>query len=181
MTKRLLTITLCLAPLAASAQEATRKKIPVEVTRVGQPEKALKFEVVVNAKPADVWQAFTTSAGLDTWLWQDCTVDLREGGGWTVHFPGGKTGGGTIISFRDGRQLVLHALAPEQFPEVRRIGTTAVFDFAPEGDHTRITLTQTGWKEGKEWDDAYEYLAGGNAQLLGQLYVRFERGPLQWK
>jgi uncharacterized protein YndB with AHSA1/START domain len=181
MMKTVLKIALCLAPLAAGAQEATKTKTPVEVTRVTQPEKALKFEVVVAAKPAQVWQAFTTSAGLDTWLWQDCTVDLREGGGWTVHFPGGKTGGGTIVSFRDGRQLVVRALAPEQFPEVRRTGTTAIFDFTPEGDRTRVTLTQTGWKEGKEWDDAYEYLAGGNAQLLEQLYVRFERGPLQWK
>ena len=33
-------------------------------------------------------------------------------------------------------------------------------------------LVQTGWKPGKEWDDAYEYLAGG-AQLLGMLHRRF--------
>jgi len=32
---------------------------------------------------------------------------------------------------------------------------------------TKVTLMQTGWKQGKEWDEAYEYLAGGNAQLLG--------------
>lgn len=27
------------------------------------------------------------------------------------------------------------------------------------GEKTRVTLTQTGWKAGKEWDAAYEYLA----------------------
>ena len=173
-------IALCLAPWAA-AQDTTKKKSPVEVTRVSQPEKALKVEVVVAGKPADVWQAFTTSAGLDSWLWQDCTVDLREGGDWIVHYPGGHTGGGSIVSFRGGEQLVLHAMAPERFPEVRRVGTKAVFDFAAEGAGTRVTLTQTGWKEGKEWDDAHDYLAGGNAQLLEQLYVRFARGPIAWK
>ena len=57
-------------------------------------------------------------------------------------------------------------LAPEQFPEVRKVGTTATFDFAPDGEGTRVTLTQSGWKQGKEWDDAYEYLSHGNAQLL---------------
>ncbi len=179
--RMLFIIALCAVPFAAHAQDAPKKKSPVEVTRVSQPEKALKFEVVVPAKPADVWQAFTTGAGLQTWLWQDCTVDLREGGGWIVHYPGGKTGGGTVVSFRDREELVLHAMAPERFPEVRKIGTTAVFAFALEGDQTRVTLTQTGWREGKEWDDAYDYLAEGNAQLLAQLYTRFTRGPIAWK
>ena len=64
-------------------------------------------------------------------------------------------------------------MAPERFPEVRKTGTTVVFDFAPEGERTRVTLTQTGWRQGKEWDCAYEYLASGNAQLLEHLYVRF--------
>lgn len=181
MTNKLIVFALCAAPFAANAQDAPKKKSPVEVTRVSQPEKALKFEVLVPGKPVEVWQAFTTTAGLNTWLWQDCTVDLREGGDWVVHFPGGKTGGGTIVSFRDRQQLVVHAMAPEQFPDVRKTGTTAIFDFTPEGERTRVTLTQTGWKQGKEWDDAYDYLAMGNAQLMEQLYARFAHGPLQWK
>ena len=60
------------------------------------PEKALKFEVVVPAKPEVVWTAFTTSQGLNTWLWKDCTVELRKGGGWTVHYSPTATGGGTM-------------------------------------------------------------------------------------
>lgn len=181
MKTSLLFLSLCLAPFAVHAQEAPKKESHVTVTRTKDPEKALKFEVVVPAKRADVWRAFATSAGLNTWLWQDCTVDLREGGGWIVHYPMGKTGGGTIISFREGHQMVLHAMAPDRFPEVRRVGTTATFDFDEDGNSTLVTLTQTGWKEGEEWDNAYEYLAAGNAQLLEQLYLRFARGPMQWK
>jgi uncharacterized protein YndB with AHSA1/START domain len=183
MNKKLFAIAICLAPFAARAQNtgaAPKPESHVAVTKLKEPEKALKFDVVIPAKTAEVWQAFTTSAGLDTWLWRECTVDLREGGGWIVHYPGGKTGGGTILAFQDRRQLVLRAMAPERFPEVRSVGTTAVFDFAPEGERTRVTLTQTGWKKGQEWDDAYEYLASGNAQLLEQLYARFARGPMNW-
>ena len=170
---------------AALSQDAPKPPASVKVTRIDAP-KALKFEVVVPAKIEDVWTAFTTSGGLNTWLWKDCTVDLREGGGWTVHYPGGATGGGTIVSFQDGRQIVIHAMAPEKFPEVRRAGTTATFDFealndGTGGDKTRVTLVQTGWKQGKEWDDAYDYLAGGNAQLLGQLNYRFTKGPIPWE
>ena len=69
-----------------SAQDTPKPPASVKVTRLDSP-KALKFEVIVPAKLDEVWTAFTTSAGLNTWLWQDCTVDLREGGGWTVHYP----------------------------------------------------------------------------------------------
>ena len=163
---------------AVFAQDAA--KVPVRVTKIASP-KALKFEVEVPGKLDDVWTAFTTSGGLNTWLWKDCTVELRPGGGWIVHYPGGATAGGTIESFVPRKQVVIHAMAPEKFPEVRRTGTTATFDFAPSGDGTRVTLTQTGWKSGKEWDEAYEYLANGNAQLLDQLKLRFVKGPLRWE
>src|SRR5262245_63345739 len=131
--------------LVCAAAIAQQPSSPVRVTRLTAPEKALKFEVIVPAKISDVWTAFTTSEGLNTWLWQDCTVDLRPGGEWTVHYPGGKTGGGTIVSFDKGRRIVIRALAPEQFPEVRRTRTLATFDFRPIGSQTRVTLTQTGW------------------------------------
>ena len=139
MKSAILAIALC---GAAAAQ--------VKVSKLATPEKALKFEVVVPAPVDEVWMAFSTSAGLNTWLWRDCTVDLVPGGGWIVHYPGGATGGGTIVSFDPGRRIEIHAMAPEKFPEVRRVGTTAVFEFAPDGEKTRVTLTQTGWKEGKE-------------------------------
>ena len=76
--------------------------------------------------------------------------------------------------------LAFHAMAPEQFPEVRRERTTAVFRFEAVESGTKVTLLQTGWKMGKEWDDAYEYLAKGNAQLLNQLLYRFKNGPIDW-
>ena len=45
---------------------------PVTVTKIAQPEKALRFEVIVPATLDEVWTAFTTNQGLNTWLWQDC-------------------------------------------------------------------------------------------------------------
>jgi uncharacterized protein YndB with AHSA1/START domain len=162
--------------MAASAADK-----PVVVEKVSAPEKALRFSVVVPASIDDVWTAFTTREGLQTWLWSDIRVDLREQGDWLVLFPG-STGGGTIVSFIPKRQLVIAALAPDAFPIVRAERTRAVFDFAALAPNsTRVVLTQTGWKQGEEWDKAYEYLAGGNAELLTQLYQRFVTGPVAWK
>jgi uncharacterized protein YndB with AHSA1/START domain len=153
---------------------------PVKVTKLEEPEKALLFEVMVPAKLDEVWRAFTTKEGAQEWLWPDMTVELREGGDWIVHYPGGKTGGGTIVSFEPMQSITMRAMAPEQFPEVRRERTTAVFRFEAAESGTKVTLLQTGWKKGKEWDEAYEYLASGNAQLLKQLLYRFQKGPIDW-
>jgi uncharacterized protein YndB with AHSA1/START domain len=164
---------LLLAMLCATA--------PVTVTKLDKPEKTLRLEAIVPAPVDEVWKAFTTSEGLETWIWRKAKVDLRNGGDWLVLYPEGKTGGGTILSFEPKSKLVLSAMAPEWFPHVRAERTQAVFEFAPAGPgETRVTLTQTGWKQGKEWDDAYEYLSKGNAQLLAQLQRRFEKGPIDW-
>jgi uncharacterized protein YndB with AHSA1/START domain len=145
-------------------------------------DKELMIEVMVPASRAEVWKAFTTSDGLSTWLTPGATVELRVGGEWTARFPGGSTGGGTILSFVPEKELVLSALAPEKFPTVRATRTMVKFEFESRGDtETLVKLTQTGWKDGKEWDQAYEYLTAGNAELLATLHRRFVNGPLDWK
>jgi uncharacterized protein YndB with AHSA1/START domain len=154
---------------------------PVKVIKQSQPEKALIFEVSIPAPRAAVWEVFTTSEGLSTWLTPGATVELRKGGEWTAHFPGGKTGGGTIVAFIPQEEVTMSAMAPEQFPHVRAERTTARFQFIEHGGETTVRLTQTGWKTGEEWDKAYDYLATGNAQLLETLRRRFVSGPLDWE
>jgi uncharacterized protein YndB with AHSA1/START domain len=145
------------------------------------PEKALVIEVSIPASRAEVWKAFATSEGLSTWLTPGAVVDLRPGGEWTAHYPGGKTGGGTILSFVPEKEIVLSAMAPEWFPTVRAERTRAKFEFEQRSDSTIVRVTQTGWKSGAEWDKAYEYLIAGNAQLLATLHRRFVNGPLDWE
>lgn len=169
-----------LAAMPAAAQETQQGA--VTVIRTSSPEKRLDFQVTVPAPPAAVWEALSTSKGLSTWLWSDAVVDLRVGGDWLVKFPGGSTGGGTITAFIPGKRIEIAALAPEQFPTVRRERTHAIFEISTAGDgkSTVVHLTQTGWKSGEEWDKAYEYLTEGNAELLNNLRQRFVTGPFDW-
>lgn len=145
------------------------------------PPQQLVIEVEVPAPLPAVWQAFSTSEGLSTWLTPGAVVDLRPGGEWTAHFPGSSTGGGTIVSFAPEKEMVLAALAPDRFPHVRQQRTRAVFQFEPRGNSTVVRLSQTGWKSGEEWTRAYEYLVAGDAQLLAALHKRFVDGPTDWK
>jgi uncharacterized protein YndB with AHSA1/START domain len=144
-------------------------------------EKALVIEVSIPAPRAEVWKAFATSEGLSTWLTPGAVVDLRPGGEWTAHYPGGHTGGGTIVSFVPEQEMVLSAMAPEQFPTVRATRTRARFQFEEAGIATIVRLTQTGWQSGPEWERAYEYLTSGNAELLATLHRRFVNGPIDWE
>jgi uncharacterized protein YndB with AHSA1/START domain len=153
---------------------------PVKVVKQATPERALIVEATIPASRAAVWQAFSTSEGLSTWLTPGAVVDLRKGGEWTAHYPGGKTGGGAILSFVPEQEMTLSAMAPEQFPAVRATRTVARFQFIADGESTIVRLTQTGWKSGEEWDKAYDYLAQGNAQLLDTLRRRFVNGPIDW-
>src|SRR6267378_2616500 len=122
----------------------------------------------------------TTTAALITWLAPDAKVDLRPGRDWLAFFPG-TAGGGTILSFKSDERLEVSALAPAAFPTVRKERTNALFELeAVDATSTRVSLIQTGWKDGPEWDKAFDYLAGGNAQLLAGLRQRFITGPIDW-
>jgi uncharacterized protein YndB with AHSA1/START domain len=171
---KMILLALALSVTAAVAQE------PAKAVKAAAADKVLILEVTVPAPLHAVWEAFTTSAGLSTWLTPGAVVDLKEGGEWTAHFPRGSTGGGTILSFVPEKELVLSAMAPDKFPTVRATRTRARFQFEAKGDSTVVRLTQTGWKEGEEWVKAYEYLTVGNAQLLATLHHRFVNGPIDW-
>jgi uncharacterized protein YndB with AHSA1/START domain len=151
------------------------------ITNPSSTDKVLVLTIAVPAPRAAVWHAFATSDGLSTWLTPGAVVDLRPGGEWTAHYPGGKTGGGTIVSFIPEEEIVISAMAPEQFPAVRATRTRAKFNFESRGDYTLVQLEQTGWQSGAEWDKAYEYLFAGNAELLATLHHRFVDGPLDWE
>lgn len=165
---------------AAGTERFTLGAVQVVATRGA--EKRLDMEAVVPASLDQVWEAFTTSDGLVTWLTPGATVELRLGGPWQANFPGGKTGGGTILAFLPREMLAVAALAPEAYPTVRRERTQAVFRFdAVDATHTRVRLSQIGWQTGDEWDRAFTYLSKGNAQLLNALVHRFTSGPIDWK
>jgi uncharacterized protein YndB with AHSA1/START domain len=177
-----LVVALCtsLAAPANAKTTATFERGQVHVTTSDDP-KRIDWDVVVPASLDAVWDAFTTQAGMTSWIAPGATVDLRSGGDWLVNFPGAAPGGGTIVVYQPKTLLAIRAMAPESFPTVRRERTLAVFTFTAQGaNSTDVHLAQTGWQDGDEWSRAYDYLADGNAQLLGLLYRRFTTGPIAW-
>jgi uncharacterized protein YndB with AHSA1/START domain len=173
---------LVLPAAPAAADSRTFQAGHVQIVTTSDP-KRLDFAVTVPASLDRVWDAFTTVAGVTSWLAPQAVIEPQAGGKWEVSFgPGSSTAGGTVLLVQPKTLLAIAAMAPDRFPTVRRERTTAVFLFDSNGPTaTTVRLAQTGWQNGPEWDQAYAYLADGNAQLLEALYQRFAVGPAVWK
>ncbi len=150
-------------------------------------ERALDKEVVVKAGAEQVWQAWTTKAGITSFMAPDAVIEARVGGAFHVHFdplaePGGKGADDMrFMALQPPRMLSFDWNAPPSLPEARAQRTFVVVRLAPVDEKTtRVTLHHTGWGDGGEWDKAYAYFDRAWGMVLGNLQKRFESGPVDW-
>ncbi len=146
-------------------------------------DRILRTETVVHAPVADVWKAFTTREGIQSWLVPVAEVDLRLGGTLKTNYnPQAKIGDpGTIVhhilSYEPERMLSTRFDAPETAAAEARLAaqqTWVVYRFEPiSEDETRVTATMMGWGEGADWDRSYAFFQKGNAWEMEQLVARF--------
>ncbi len=153
-----------------------------------ESERVVKAEVIVSANLDAAWEAWTTEAGVKTFFAPSCKVELRVGGAYEMYFnPSGAAGerggeGNTILAIQPKRMLAFTWNAPPNLPNVRQQRTSVVLRFnelAP--GKTKITLIESGWGEGEEWDQAYAYFTRAWQNVVfARLQHRFAHGPLDW-
>jgi uncharacterized protein YndB with AHSA1/START domain len=150
-------------------------------------EKSIFGEIVVNAKLQEVWDAWTTEAGITSFFAPECNIDLRPDGAYEIFFnpdapPGERGGEGLrILSVQPLKMFSFTWNAPPTLPEVRGQRTHVILRFHQEDDAVRVTLVHDGWGTGGEWDKAYEYFqAAWSEVVLPRLRYRFEHGPIDW-
>jgi uncharacterized protein YndB with AHSA1/START domain len=152
--------------------------------------RVLRHEVVVGASQAEVWQAFTTSEGLHTFIAPVVALDFRIGGKWeSTYDPDGKIGAqenilNEVICYLPMEMLSIRIVrTPPRFP-YPEIGKKlwTVIQLKPEDEsHTRVVTSMLGWQAGPEWDEVYSLFQQGNALTSQWIYERFMAGPKQWK
>ncbi len=155
---------------------------------VQDAERVVKAEVIVNAGLDAVWEAWTTEAGIKTFFAPACKVELRAGGAYEMYFnPGGAPGerggeGNVILALQPKNMLAFTWNAPPHLPLVRQQRTSVVLRFkeiAP--GKTKVTLAESGWGEGEEWDQAFAYFNRAWQEIvLPRLQHRFDAGPIDW-
>ncbi len=152
------------------------------------PERVIREEIIVSASRDDVWKAWTTVEGIRTFFAPDARVDLGIDGLYEILFepdaPPGRRGaeGMRIMALQPGRMLAVTWNAPPHLPDIRMQRTHVVLRFLEMSPgQTRVILTQDGWGEGEQWDEAFAYFTRAwKDVVLPRLKHRFAVGPVDW-
>jgi uncharacterized protein YndB with AHSA1/START domain len=151
-------------------------------------ERSIRAEAVVDAAPADIWQAWATEAGVRSFFAPACRVDMCVGGAYEMYFdldaPEGKRGGEglVVLAFQEPYMLSFTWNAPPDLPTVRPQRThvtVRITQLAPRA--SRVTLIHDGWGQGGEWEEALRYFQSAWSDvILPRLRYRFAVGPVDW-
>ena len=150
-------------------------------------ERAIDKDVVVAATPDQVWDAWTTRAGIVSFFAPDAEIDPKVGGAFHIFInplaePGMKGADDMrFMALQPKKMLSFDWNAPPSNPEIRGQRTFVTVRFEPvDATHTRVTLHHTGWGDGGEWDKAYAYFDRAWGNVLANLKKRYETGPIDW-
>jgi len=151
-------------------------------------DKNLHKEVVVPGTLDQVWEIWTTTAGLRTFFSPNSRIDLRIGGVFEIQFdmsaPYGKRGSEDclILSYLPKRMLSYEWNAPPSLGKMRGIRSHVVilFEEAEQGK-IRIDFNHCGWGEGEDWQKVYDYFDRAWSYVLGNFEKRMNNGPLNWE
>lgn len=151
-------------------------------------ERVIIGQVDVPAPLADVWHAWTTEEGAQSFFAPRCRIDLKPGGTYEMLFDldaeHGEQGGEgmMVLAVQPKRMLAFTWNAPPDLPSVRGQMTHVVVRmFETEAGDTRVTLRHDGWGDGNEWEDAFQYFSRAWSDVvLPRLRYRFQSGPVDW-
>jgi uncharacterized protein YndB with AHSA1/START domain len=156
------------------------------VMACGAAAQSLAPDIVVvktiDAPVADVWKAWTTPDGIESFFAPKAAkVEPWPGGAFELWFgvdlPEGSRGSENckFHSVKPMEQQVSEWNAPPTIPTIRPLRTLVYLDFKPLPDHrTVVTLRNVGYGVGEEWDKAKAYFARAWPAVMAGLEKRFQ-------
>ena len=136
------------------------------------------LEMEIDASIDQVWDAFTTTAGLKSWAAPLADVDFKIGGKWRANYNAqGKLGDAntienTILSYDPQRMLSIRPTRfPQGFPFVEAARQTwTVFYFSPVTKaRTKVRLVGLGYTDDQQSQQLRAFFAQGNKFSLTKL------------
>lgn len=144
-------------------------------------QQPIRTEVVVDAPLQEVWAAWSTKSGLESWLAPSAEVELRLGGRYSTNVSGQVGEPGTIdltiLAFEPLHALCITKAAPaEGLPTVAASNALwAVITLRPvDAGHTLVQQSTLGWQQGEEWDRARLFFRQADRYVLESLRRRFK-------
>ncbi|RQW07523.1 SRPBCC domain-containing protein [candidate division KSB1 bacterium] len=146
----------------------------------------LTHEGVVPAPVKDVWAAFTTSEGQESWMVAHSAVELKVGGRMRTHYdPNGVIGDpntieNMILSYEPERMFSIKvSKTPTGFPFPNAIESmwTVIYFEATSPQMTRVRIVSMGFGDDEESKQMRAFFDRGNAITLSKLQERFAPSP----
>lgn len=140
----------------------------------------------VSAETA--WKTWTTTEGVTSFFAPKANIEARVGGRYELLFdlkaPRGFQGteGCKVLSVDPPMNLAFEFLAPPEFPNARRILTRVdlVLENVLGGGLTKINIAHSGFLEGEEWDECFEFFNWDWDLVLGRVQHLSLAGPIDW-
>ena len=151
-------------------------------TSAVQPLDPIVSEAVITAPAREVWDAFTTTPGIESWMVASGDISLKVGGRLrTSYRKAADLDGETaihqeILSFDPGRMLSYRVIkTPKDFPFPAAIlKTWTVIYLEPVTPaSTRVTVKMFGYEENAESGKMRAFFETGNKATLDALVKRF--------
>jgi uncharacterized protein YndB with AHSA1/START domain len=138
---------------------------------------------IINAPVAEVWKAWTTAAGIESFFAPKAAkVEPFPGGAFELWFglnyPEGSRGseGCKVHSVKPMEQFVFEWNAPPTIPAIRGLRTLVYLDFKPLPDNrTEVTLRNFGYGDGEDWAKTKAYFAEAWPSVMTSLENRFAK------
>jgi len=172
-----------------AANAAVPAATPAKQATPANPLDPIILETTVKATPREVWECWTTSKGMESFLTR-ANIDLRIGGPFEIYFggddvPAGQRGseGCTILSYEPEKMLSFTWNAPPKFGDLRARHTWVVLIIEPHGPHgSKVTLKHYGFAEQNaatsghdaDWKSLREYFANAWPTVLTALRQKYE-------
>lgn len=138
----------------------------------------IERDTVINAPLERVWELITEAEHLGRWFGDaGAEIDLRPGGAMVLHWSEHGTSHGRVVAV-EPRTRFAYRWAPFKDPggeePVDGNSTLVEFTLAPEGDGTRLRVTESGFASLATSDDQRAKNHSGNTEGW-----KFEIGELQ--
>lgn len=146
---------------------------------------ALRIEAAVEASSAEVWRAWSTSEGAQTFFAPKANIELVVGGPYEIFFnpvdERMSTKGMKVLGFIPERMISFGWKAPADMADMPGDGTWVVVELQPEtAGTTHVTLRHLGWTSTADYELAVKHFSQGWAEALQRLQRRFAQGPIDW-
>lgn len=121
-------------------------------------------DVTVDAPISDVWEDWTTEAGVTSFFAKAAEIEMKPGGAYRLYFapsaPEGSRGNdtGEVLGWQKEKMLNVSWAMPPYMPEIRPHLTVLQLEFVELGSNqTQVRLFHTGFGRGEKWDEGRRY------------------------